>query len=57
VADLDPRLSPLSTQDFDLAGIDIVINTHLHFDHCGGTLAEPTGFAGRGTVGSADTDT
>ena len=36
VADLDPRLSPLSKQDFDLAGIDIVVNTHLHFDHCGG---------------------
>lgn len=36
VADLDPRLSPLSEQDFDLAGIDIVVNTHLHFDHCGG---------------------
>ena len=35
-ADLDPRLSPLSEQDFDLAGIDIVVNTHLHFDHCGG---------------------
>src|SRR5205814_9145945 len=36
VADMDPRLHPLSTQDFDLAGIDIVVNTHLHFDHCGG---------------------
>jgi N-acyl homoserine lactone hydrolase len=37
VADMDPRLIPLSTQgDFDLASIDIVINTHLHFDHCGG---------------------
>jgi N-acyl homoserine lactone hydrolase len=36
VADLDPRLHPLSEQDFDLAGIDIVVNTHLHFDHCGG---------------------
>src|SRR3954464_5466816 len=36
VADLDPRLVPLSTQDFDPAGIDIVVNTHLHFDHCGG---------------------
>src|SRR5258706_10899224 len=36
VADLDPRLSPLSKQDFDLASIDIVVNTHLHFDHCGG---------------------
>jgi N-acyl homoserine lactone hydrolase len=37
VADMDPRLTPLSAQaDFDLASIDIVINTHLHFDHCGG---------------------
>ena len=42
VADLDP---PPSTdkQDFDLAGIDIVVNTHLHFDHCGGNHL----FAGR----------
>jgi N-acyl homoserine lactone hydrolase len=36
VADMDPRLTPLSAQDFDVAGIDIVVNTHLHFDHCGG---------------------
>ncbi|MFL5674422.1 MAG: MBL fold metallo-hydrolase [Chloroflexota bacterium] len=36
VADMDPRLDPLSEQDFDLAGIDMVVNTHLHFDHCGG---------------------
>src|SRR4051794_14389877 len=36
VADMDPRLSSLTEQDFDLAGIDIVVNTHLHFDHCGG---------------------
>ena len=36
VADMDPRLSPLSEQDLDLAGIDVVVNTHLHFDHCGG---------------------
>jgi N-acyl homoserine lactone hydrolase len=37
VADMDPRLVPLSAQpDFDLAGIDLVVNTHLHFDHCGG---------------------
>lgn len=36
VADLDPRIQPLSTQDVDLAAIDIVVNTHLHFDHCGG---------------------
>jgi len=32
-ADMDPRLTPL---DIDLASVDIVINTHLHFDHCGG---------------------
>ncbi len=37
VDDMDPLLTPLSEQtDFDLAGIDIVVNTHLHFDHCGG---------------------
>ena len=37
VADMDPRLIPLSQQaDFDLASIDLIINTHLHFDHCGG---------------------
>ena len=36
MADMDPRLLPLNKQDFDLAGIDIVVNTHLHFDHCGG---------------------
>ena len=33
---MDPRLHPLTEQDLDLAGIDIVVNTHLHFDHCGG---------------------
>jgi N-acyl homoserine lactone hydrolase len=37
VADMDPRLVPLSAQaDFDVTGIDVVVNTHLHFDHCGG---------------------
>ena len=37
VADMDPLLTPLSAQDdFDLASIDLVVNTHLHFDHCGG---------------------
>jgi N-acyl homoserine lactone hydrolase len=43
VADLDSRLRPLRTQAFDLAGIDVVVNTHLHFDHCGGNHL----FAGR----------
>ena len=35
-ADMDPRLRPLHQQDFDIDSIDIVVNTHLHFDHCGG---------------------
>ncbi|MFF1830796.1 MBL fold metallo-hydrolase [Paenarthrobacter sp. NPDC058040] len=33
---MDPRLYPLAEQDFDILSIDIVVNTHLHFDHCGG---------------------
>jgi N-acyl homoserine lactone hydrolase len=36
VADMDPRLRPWTEQGIDLAGIDMVVNTHLHFDHCGG---------------------
>jgi len=43
VADLDPRIRPLDEQDFDVSGVDIVVNTHLHFDHCGGNHL----FAGR----------
>ncbi len=43
LADLDPRLWPLSEQDFDLAAVDVVVNTHLHGDHCGGNHL----FAGR----------
>src|SRR3712207_246408 len=42
-ADMDPRIRPLSEQGFDLAAVDIVVNTHLHFDHCGGNHL----FAGR----------
>jgi N-acyl homoserine lactone hydrolase len=36
VADMDPRITPLNELDLDLDGIDIVVNTHLHYDHCGG---------------------
>jgi N-acyl homoserine lactone hydrolase len=36
VADMDPRVYPLNEQDFDIGSVDIVVNTHLHFDHCGG---------------------
>ncbi|GAB3067088.1 N-acyl homoserine lactonase family protein [Pedococcus soli] len=42
VADMDPRVFPLDSQpDFDVAGIDMVVNTHLHFDHCGGNHLFP----------------
>ncbi len=36
VAAFDPLLHPLSEQKFDVASIDLVVNTHLHADHCGG---------------------
>jgi N-acyl homoserine lactone hydrolase len=45
VADMDPQLRPLHTQGFALASVDLVVNTHLHFDHCGGNVL----FAGRPT--------
>jgi N-acyl homoserine lactone hydrolase len=35
VDDMDPRLVAW-TDTFDVASVDIVVNTHLHFDHCGG---------------------
>lgn len=35
-AAFDPILYPLSGQDFHLASVDIVVNTHLHAGHCGG---------------------
>jgi N-acyl homoserine lactone hydrolase len=41
--DMDPRITPLNEQDFDLGSIDMVVNTHLHYDHCGGNHL----FAGR----------
>jgi N-acyl homoserine lactone hydrolase len=43
VADMDPVLTPLTEHPIDLARIDLVVNTHLHFDHCGGNHL----FAGR----------
>src|SRR4029078_10611177 len=57
-ADLDPRLDPLSEQDFDLAGIDIVVNTHLHFDHCGGNhlFAGKPIYVQRRELGAAHSD-
>jgi N-acyl homoserine lactone hydrolase len=43
LADMDPVLHPLDAQDVDLEGIDHIVNTHLHGDHCGGNRL----FAGR----------
>ena len=36
LAEMAPRLTPLTEQDIDLASIDLVVNTHLHGDHIGG---------------------
>ena len=36
LADMEPRLRPLNEQDFDVGGVDMVVNTHLHADHIGG---------------------
>ncbi len=33
--DMDPRLRAW-TEGFELASVDLVVNTHLHADHCGG---------------------
>jgi N-acyl homoserine lactone hydrolase len=41
VADLDPRIVRPTGRELD--DVDIVVNTHLHFDHCGGNHL----FAGR----------
>lgn len=41
VTDMDPRLYPITGQDIDLASVDIAVNTHLHFDHCGGNHLFP----------------
>lgn len=44
-AELNPTLHPLDEQDFDLDSVNIVVNTHLHADHCGGNYL----FAGKPT--------
>lgn len=42
VADMDPRIQPLNElPGFDPDSIDIVVNTHLHFDHVGGNHLFP----------------
>jgi N-acyl homoserine lactone hydrolase len=34
--DMEPQVQPLNRQGFDIGSITAVVNTHLHFDHCGG---------------------
>ncbi|SFR73472.1 N-acyl homoserine lactone hydrolase [Agromyces sp. CF514] len=41
VADMDPSIVPLRDQGFDPASVDLIVNTHLHFDHCGGNHRFP----------------
>ena len=36
VDDMNPRILPVAKHELDPATIDMVVNTHLHFDHCGG---------------------
>lgn len=43
LADFVERIHPLDEQDLELDRIDLVVNTHLHADHCGGNHL----FAGR----------
>ncbi len=38
---MEPRIFPLDTLDFDLASVDMIVNTHLHFDHLGGNHLFP----------------
>jgi N-acyl homoserine lactone hydrolase len=41
-ADMDPRIQPWhELPSFDVHTIDIVVNTHLHFDHVGGNHLFP----------------
>ena len=43
VDDMEPRIFPLDTLDFDLASVDMIVNTHMHFDHVGGNHLFPGG--------------
>ncbi|MBX3088380.1 MAG: N-acyl homoserine lactonase family protein [Cryobacterium sp.] len=41
IEDMQPIIEPLDQQGFDLDSVYIVVNTHLHFDHCGGNRLFP----------------
>lgn len=40
-ADLAPSLVPVAEWGLDLDSVTAVVNTHLHFDHCGGNWMFP----------------
>lgn len=40
-ADLEPTVWGLAKTDLDLASVDVIVNTHLHFDHLGGNHLFP----------------
>src|SRR6266542_5147452 len=41
IEEYHPTLYPLTGQDVPLEEVKLVINTHLHFDHCGGNRLFP----------------
>jgi N-acyl homoserine lactone hydrolase len=49
VADMDPRIDPRGMLEIDPAPIGVMVNTHLHYDHCGGNHL----FAGNRSTSSA----
>ena len=59
VADMDPRIDPNGMASIDPSSIDMVVNTHLHYDHCGGNhlFAGKPIFVQRAELEDATTDT
>lgn len=41
VADMDPQIRTSSLDRLAPEGIDMIVNTHLHYDHCGGNHRYP----------------
>lgn len=41
IDDMSPRILPPTKDELDPSSIDMVVNTHLHFDHCGGNRLYP----------------
>lgn len=41
IEDMDPLVVPVEARAWDPTSVDLVVNTHLHFDHCGGNALFP----------------